>query len=273
MGISMNWRSVAPLARVNMTFIPIAKSAASGTGSAVVAGCRRRDLRELSVGYGLILLAIWTPQPTQRLFYWTAVAWVLLVTWISFDGWSAMGLRVSGLLRSLWLVGAALLLAAVAFAIASRLHTLHLPGYPTMLVKRYWGYTIWALLQEFLLLDFVFLRLQRLLPGTKAASISAAGLFAIAHLPNPVLTPLTLIWGLAACLLFLQYRNIYTLAMVHAIFGICIAMTVPGPVDHNMRVGLSYLTYRQHGHHHLSQRDHIVSTDAWVIADAPTRRS
>jgi hypothetical protein len=103
--------------------------------------------------------------------------------------------------------------------------------------------------------------------------IVAAGLFAFAHLPNPILTPLTLIWGLAACLLFLRYRNVYTLAIVHAVFGICIAVTVPGPVDHNMRVGLGYLTYRPHDHHHRSQKDHIVSTDAWVIADAPTRRS
>jgi hypothetical protein len=31
--------------------------------------------------------------------------------------------------------------------------------------------------------------------------------------------------------------------MAHAIMGIAIAITIPGPVDHNMRVGLGYLTY------------------------------
>jgi hypothetical protein len=41
-----------------------------------------------------------------------------------------------------------------------------------------------------------------------------------------------------------------------------------------MRVGRGYLTYRPHmQHHHLSQNDHIVSTNACVVADAPTRRS
>jgi membrane protease YdiL (CAAX protease family) len=71
----------------------------------------------------------------------------------------------------------------------------------------------------------------------------AATIFAAAHLPSPILTPITLIWGLAACLLFLRYRNLYPLAMAHALLGITIGIAIPGPVDHNMRVGLGYLTY------------------------------
>jgi membrane protease YdiL (CAAX protease family) len=256
-----------------MPFMPEDKSAAWGTGIPVAEGRRRRDLLELSIGYGLILLALWIPRPWQRLPSLAALAWVVLVTFLSFDGWSAMGLRISGFLRSVWVVGVALLLAAAAVTVALRLHTLHLPGGPTMLVKRYWAYTIWAFLQQFLLLDFFLLRFLRLLPNRKTAVFAAAGLFAFSHLPNPILTPVTLIWGFAACMLFLEYRNVYTMAMTHAILGICVAVTVPGPVDHNMRVGLGYLTYRPHRAHHLSQIDHIVSTVACVIAEAPTRRS
>jgi len=99
----------------------------------------------------------------------------------------------------------------------------------------------------------------------------------VAHLPSPILTALTLVWGYVACLVFQRYRNIYIPAIAHAIFGICIAVTIPGPVDHNMRVGLGYLTYREHVHHHInrqrSQIDHTVSTVACVMAEAPTRRS
>jgi membrane protease YdiL (CAAX protease family) len=79
----------------------------------------------------------------------------------------------------------------------------------------------------------------------------AAGIFSAAHLPNPVLTPITLIWGLTACIVFLRYRNVYPLAAAHAILGITVAITIPGPVMHNMRVGLGYLTY--HGHHRHSE--------------------
>lgn len=255
-----------------MMFIPTDIPATCGTENPTAAGRKRRALLEVSIGYGLILFAIWTPLPWQRVISGAALAWVLIATVISFDGWSAMGLRISGSLHSLWMVGVALLLAGATVMLAGKLHALHLSPM-MMFVRRFWAYALWAFLQQLLLLDFILLRLLRLLPGRKAAVMAAAGLFALAHLPNPVLTPATLIWGFAACLLFLRYRNVYTLATVHIIFGICIAITVPGPVDHNMRVGLSYLTYRPPGHHHRSQKDHTVSTEAWVIDDAPIRRS
>jgi hypothetical protein len=255
-----------------MDYSPADKSDFGGTRNAHAAQRRRRDRIELSIAYGLILLAVWTPLPWARLVSLAALAWVLLATWISFDGWSAMGLTRAGFRRSLWVPGAALLLAAAAVLVAARLQTLHAPVYPTLFIQRYWAYAIWAFLQEFLLLDFFLLRLLRLLPGRKAAVIAATGLFVIAHLPNPILTVLTLLWGWASCRLFLHYRNLYSLAMAHAILGISIAITVPGPVDHNMRVGLGYLTYRANKFSHRSQKDQTVSTHAWVMAEAPTRR-
>jgi membrane protease YdiL (CAAX protease family) len=97
--------------------------------------------------------------------------------------------------------------------------------------------------QQFLLQCFFLSRLLRLLPKAGFAAAVAAIIFAAAHLPNPILAPITLIWGLAACLLFLRYRNLYSLALAHAILGITVAIAVPGAVDHNMRVGLGYLTY------------------------------
>jgi hypothetical protein len=211
---------------------------------------RQRDLVELFVAYGLIAAAVWTPLPLQRWLSLAALAWVILSTVRSFDGWHAMGFRVSGFWRSGWVIAVAIVLAAASATIAAWLHTLHAPASPAQFAARYWAYTIWAFLQEFLLLNFFLLRLLRLLPGKRMAAIAATLLFAMMHLPSPVLTPLTLIWGYASCLIFLRYRNIYIPAVTHAIFGICIAITIPGPVDHNMRVGLGYLTYREHGRHH-----------------------
>jgi membrane protease YdiL (CAAX protease family) len=109
-------------------------------------------------------------------------------------------------------------------------------------------YALWACFQQLLLQGFFLPRFLGLMKGGRAAALLAAGLFALAHLPNPVLTPVTLLWGFVACLLFLRYRNLYPLALAHAIFGITIAITIPGPVDHNMRVGLGYLTYGHHRH-------------------------
>jgi membrane protease YdiL (CAAX protease family) len=209
---------------------------------------RRRDLCEFSVAFGLILLAVWTPPPWQRLLSLLALVWVIWSTCRSFDGWSAMGFRVAGFWRSAWLIGVALLLAAAGAILAAKFQTLHAPPTPVLLLSRYWSYTIWSFLQEFLLLNFFLLRFLRLISNRYLAALAATGLFAIAHLPSPILTALTLIWGYTACLVFLHYRNIYVPAMAHAIFGICIAITIPGPVDHNMRVGLGYLKYREHQH-------------------------
>ncbi|HEU5341006.1 type II CAAX prenyl endopeptidase Rce1 family protein [Edaphobacter sp.] len=229
-----------------------------------------RALVELGGGYGLILLVLWAPRTARHPLSITAIIWIVIATCVSFDGMRTMGLRVSRPLRSAWIVPATLALAACAIGVASVLGTLSLPRTCILFVQRYWGYAIWAAVQQFLLQDFFLLRLLRVL-SAKHAAIAAALLFTLAHLPNPILTPLTLAWGLASCLLFLCYRNLYPLAIAHAILGITLAMTVPGHIDHNMRVGLGYLTYHQH--HHLSQNPHTTSTSACVIAEAPTLRS
>jgi membrane protease YdiL (CAAX protease family) len=148
--------------------------------------------------------------------------------------------------RSLWVAGAALIAATIATFLAARMHTLQWPGGPVQFLQRYLGYAIWSLFQQVLLQDYFLARLLRLLGRPVRAALAAAAIFSLAHLPSPILTMVTFVWGLAACLLFLRYRNLYPLALAHAILGIAIAMTVPGPVTHNMRVGLGYLTYSAH---------------------------
>jgi membrane protease YdiL (CAAX protease family) len=230
------------------------------------------DYCELIVGYGLILAVIWTQRPLQRWLYWIALAWFVASFVVSFPGWKAMGCSIAVFWRSWWVVGVALLLGFAAALLASSLHTLHHPGGAVEWVKAYGGYTVWAVMQQFLLQGYFLIRLQRILPSATFAAITAATIFAIAHLPNPILTPITLLWGLAACLVFLRVRNIWPLAIAHAIFGICVAITIPGPVVHNMRVGRGYLTYRAPRHLHMNHKDQTVSTVAWVREDAPTRR-
>ena len=236
------------------------------------------DVVEFGVGYTLILAAIWTLNPWQRLFYWVAIAWIVVTTCIHRPTWKALGLGLAGLLRSLWIVGVAAILAGIAVYLAGRGHTLHRLHGPIPLLSHVWGYLIWAVMQQFLLQIYFLLRLQRMLPGKAAPVIAAAGLFSLAHLPNPVLTPVTLVWGIAACVLFLRYRNIYALGLAHGILGLCVAVTVPESLQHHMRVGIGYYRYHppEYRHHplgHRNQADQIVSTEAWVTADAPIRRS
>jgi membrane protease YdiL (CAAX protease family) len=251
-------------------------SAKSTTGCfcAVATSSKQRiawDVAELLIGYALILAVIWTPRPLQHWLYWIALGWFIVSIILSFESWKAMGCCFAGFWRSSWVVGVAVVMAGITTCLAAAMHTLHHPGDPVQWVRAFGGYTIWALMQQLLLQGYFLVRTLRLLPNANLAALISASVFALAHLPNPVLTPLTLIWGFTACLVFIRVRNVYPLAIAHAIFGICIAVTIPASILHNMRVGLGYLEYQPRPIH-LSQIDHVVSTVAWVSAEAPTRR-
>jgi hypothetical protein len=222
---------------------PAGKTSPGSHGTAVATKRKTRPFLELSIGYGLILATIWTPRPLQRWLYLAAVVWILVTTVAAFPGWAAMGFRRGGFFSSLWVVFAALAIAAAAVTVAVNIHTLRHPISARGWVMTFGGYTAWSFVQQFLLQGYFLFRLVRLLPRREWAALAAAGIFAAAHLPNPILTPVTLIWGICACFVFLRCRNVYPLAAAHAILGITVAITIPGPVVRNMRVGLGYLRY------------------------------
>jgi membrane protease YdiL (CAAX protease family) len=216
---------------------------------------KRRAILELALGYGLILLVLWTPRPWQRPLYLLAAIVVAAILCSSFTTPQSMGLRTANFLRALWIVAVALLISAVSIALATHFHTFHREPGPIAFFKRYWGYALWSFVQQLLLQDFFLRRLRLLLPTTGLAVFATATLFSIAHLPSPVLTTVTFLMGLAACLLFLRYRNLYPLAIAHAILGITLAITLPNAIIRNMRVGLGYLTYPRTHPLHRSHSD------------------
>jgi hypothetical protein len=280
--------------------------AATSLTTATQSSSVRRDLLELAIGYALIMATIWTANPTQRVLYWLAFAWIAGTSWARRDQWNGLGLGHKGVLPSLWIVPAALLLSGFEVLIAWRTGNLHRLHGNTPLALHATGYVVWALMQQFILQSYFLLRLLRLLPGIALPVTVAAVIFSLAHLPNPILTPITLIWGAISCILFLRYRNIYALGIAHGIMGLCIAVTIPNSLHHHMRVGLGYLRYHQRNSDrhispyrphpdperaervegeeplyvvvcsqldHRNHNDQSVSTEACVTAEAPTRRS
>lgn len=207
---------------------------------------RGRDLLELIFGYALILAVIWSPHLTQHWLYWVGLAFILGTSLIRPELLRESGLGRRGFLPSFWVVVAALTLCALALMVARNLGTYHRLYSPPPFLIHVSGYLIWALLQQFILQGYVLLRLLRLGLQARWAIVAAAAMFTCAHFPNPVLMPLTLVWGLLSCRLFLRYRNLYTLGLAHGILGICIAVTVPNAMQHHMRVGVGYLEYRTH---------------------------
>lgn len=217
---------------------------------------RTRDWAELWIGYGLILAVVWTPNPEQRFLYWTAVMFIGVTAWLRRRETRPNGFRLTGLIASLWIVGVAVAALFAAIVVAKHLHTLHPLYGPLPVVAHILAYSVWALAQQFILQVYVLLRLLRLGMQRRWAIALAAVLFAMAHIPNPVLAPTTLLWGAATSLLYLRYRNLYSLALAHGILGMGLAVCIPNSMHHHMRVGLGYVQY--HVHHPWTHRETLL---------------
>lgn len=198
-----------------------------------------RDLVETAVEFTLILAAVWTPQGRlDKFFSLGAAACVLVVA--SAGRW---GLREMGLAqplegaRKIFLAGAVLcsLIWAVGFSLRSIGQSYPIPW------DRSWQYAIWALVQEFILQSIFFIRLESVLDSRRAV-FWAASLYALTHIPNPVLTALSFLGGLLFCEFFRRWRNLFPLGIIHAALGITIAASFPDRWLHHMRIGVGYLS-------------------------------
>jgi membrane protease YdiL (CAAX protease family) len=200
-----------------------------------------RDLAELIFGYGFITLILWLPAREQAILSPIALVTTFAIVWLGGGTRDDLGLGWRGLIPSLRILPAALVLAGASVLVARWLGTLH-PLYHAD-VAHVTGYLLWTTYQQILLQDYFMPRLHRLLGGTSAAVAATTVLFAAAHMPNLTLTAATLVWGVVSCVLFLRYRNIYVLGLAQGLLGLCFAVCVPDALHHHLRVGLGYLQY------------------------------
>jgi membrane protease YdiL (CAAX protease family) len=203
---------------------------------------RRSDLLslvEIGLVFGLILVAVWTPQ--GRINSTVSLAAAGLTVVLGFRGHSLEELGLSRPLSGALVIFAAGALLVFVVAAAGWLTRPLGPPQP-LPWYRAWQYTIWALLQQFILQSFMYLRLESVL-GSRRAVLGSALLFSAAHIPNPWLVALSLIGALFFCEMFRRYRNLFPLGLVHAALGLTIAASLPDHWLHHMRVGIGYLRY------------------------------
>jgi hypothetical protein len=196
---------------------------------------------ELIVGYGIIMLAIWTPADPQRILSPIALVVTLGIVMARRQSREELGFGLGGLWPSFWILPAAAVLAVVSVLVAKRLGTFHPLYHPD--VQHIVGYVFWTIYQQFLLNDYFMPRLTRVLGKETAALGVTAVLFSAAHLPNFSLAAATLVWGAVSCALFRRYRNIYALGLAQGLLGLCFAVCMPDSLIHHLRVGLGYLRY------------------------------
>lgn len=200
---------------------------------------RARALVEVAVAYLLLECALWSTHAWQFAWALATLGWVAASTRRSQRTTTELGTGREGLRQSLWIVPLAMLLSAsmiYAASLAGTLHSLHSAKTP---VWHSLLYIAWALVQEFLTMSFIFVRLEDAFGGKRAILFSAA-LFCLAHIPNPVLMAATLPMALSFSWFFRRFRNIYPLAIAHAILGLTLSMTLSSALTHYMRVGIAY---------------------------------
>ncbi len=197
----------------------------------------------IAVAYALIEIAIWTELPARITWFWIATAFIAFVSLTHRPAGMMLGVGRRGFRKSLWVAGLGALLAGVILTAARLSGTLH-PLYgvrPT--AEHALMYAGWAIVQQFILQSFFYARLEKLFGDSHRTAVFAAVLFATAHIPNPVLVPVTLAAGLITCELFRRYRNIYPLGIAHGLVGLALAISLPDSLLRHMRVGIGYLHF------------------------------
>jgi len=198
----------------------------------------RGDLSEITIVFFLIVIAVWTP-PGHAQFLVSLVATACVVAFAMAGRWSPSQLGLTQPLTGALGILSVGALACGATALVGILLRSVGPAHNVPL-SRSWQYAIWALEQEFILQSIFFVRLEEII-GSRRAVIGAAGLFALVHVPSPILMVLSFVGGILFCELFRRWRNLYPLGVIHAALGLTIAASFPDKWMHHMRVGIGYL--------------------------------
>src|SRR5215468_536442 len=201
------------------------------------------SLLELAVGYALIMATIWTAHGTQRILFYVTAAWFFCSAVFAVLRGEQVGLNRLPLRMTAITVSLTIVIAAVMAAIGYTQGTLHgLFGVRKPLLHAS-TYLLWSLVQQYIQQAFFFARIEKIASNGRLAAVITAILFGLAHLPSPVLAPVTLVGGWILSELFRRYRSLYPLAVAHGLIGLAIAVSVPDSIHHHMRVGLGYLRY------------------------------
>lgn len=195
----------------------------------------------MTAGYGLILATLWTEKQLQRELFSLTAAYFVVVA--AFTLWRKP-LRPPGLKFSLVVISLGAMIAGTVMWIGFASGTLHgLFGIRNAALHAS-SYVLWTVVQQYLQQDFFFVRIEQFISRGVFASLVTAALFGLAHLPNPVLTPITFAGGFILSELFRRYRSFVPLGVAQGLVGLALAVSVPDQTMHHMRVGLGYLHYR-----------------------------
>lgn len=200
--------------------------------------------RQVLLVYASLEAALWTVGVAQGFFIALTVALTIAWTFSQRFPWPDLGLNPVSIHGGWWIAPVGAAVAGFILFAAWWWHTLRPPAGVLVVCVNIAVSLIWAFAQQYLAQSFFFLHFEYLLGSGRRAVIATTLLFSSAHIPNPVLVPVTLAGGLLLSELFRRHRTLYLLAVAHALVALALAISVPESVLHNMRVGISYILYR-----------------------------
>jgi len=188
----------------------------------------------------LLEVALWAPFPLGILFGICALWYISTQLWRASGNGHPLGLELRGLFRESRLLGVTVIVSLAILSVAyfsgslHRLWGLQHPWYAVL------GYVCWAFVQEFMLQCFCA-RMLRALVSRVGALLLSGVVFSVAHLPNPSLTLVTFFAGVAFTAIYARKRNLYVVALIHAVLGLTLAVSAPDAWFHGLRVGRDFL--------------------------------
>lgn len=206
-------------------------------------------LTEVSLLFALIMARIWI---FDKMGWITVAATAIPISLAAFswykrgDNLKSLGVAPDDFSKDFKLIAATFLtLWAIVMTIAVFWNPIALSN-PDLLYK--FGkhavlYFFWALLQQLWCNGYFVNRLNACLKNTTLTSLLTGLLFGIIHLPNPVLFTATFIGGALSAHFFQRNRNLYWLALGHALLAVSIHKFLPPLWHHNLRIGWDFWTW------------------------------